>query len=316
MTTQSETLIEISPSRISKNPSNPRRYFNDERLDQLRTSIQEVGILVPVIVYDDPDVEGNYVLMDGERRWICSRDLGLDALPANIIQVPSQLQNLLQMFNIHNVREDWPLISVALSLRDVINISGENRESRLAELTGLTRATVRRAKRLLSIPPIELDLIQAEAHLDRSLQIHREDLYLEIEAADSVMRSELPEIAEEFSRDYVIRQFAMKREVGSLPAVTDFRNVGKLIKAADDELVDRDVVLEATRRLIQDPELSPSSVFEELAAVAYLRQATQRKISLLLSDLSELGTALLSPGLVEQLSELRSVIDELLGRTS
>ena len=92
---------------------------------------KEVGILVPLIVYRSADNE-RYVLMDGERRWRCSIDLGLTAVPANIIETPSRLDNLLRMFNIHNVREDWPLISVALSLQTVIEESNEDRESRLA----------------------------------------------------------------------------------------------------------------------------------------------------------------------------------------
>jgi ParB family transcriptional regulator, chromosome partitioning protein len=166
MANSSSTLLEIDPSQLQKNPNNPRRYFNDDRLDLLRTSIQEVGVLVPLIVYRNPEDDDRYVLMDGERRWISAVDLGLDTVPANVIPAPSELDNLLRMFNIHAVREDWPLISVALSLREVMEISKETRESRLAEMTGLTRSTVRRAKRLLTLPDEELRLIQAEAHLD------------------------------------------------------------------------------------------------------------------------------------------------------
>ena len=63
-------LTEIDPELIEPNPRNPRRYFNEERLDLLRTSIQEVGILVPLIAYRRTVGDGDrYVLMDGERRW-------------------------------------------------------------------------------------------------------------------------------------------------------------------------------------------------------------------------------------------------------
>lgn len=310
----SGTLAELDPEQIEPNPNNPRRYFNEERLDLLRTSIQEVGILVPLIVYRKTGTDDDYVLMDGERRWRCSLDLGLGSVPVNIIDAPSPLENLLRMFNIHNVREDWPLISVALSLRDVVEISGESGEKRLAEMTGLTRATVRRAKRLLSIPQRELELIQNEAHLERSKQVHREDLYLEIEAAESVLRSELPELEEEFTRDDVIRQFAKKAELGSLRAVTDFRYVGRLVKAGDEGLVRRSDILDATRLLINDPTLSPRVVFEDVAAFAYRQQTIQRKAELLTGDLSDLLDAPpLSPPLIQRLYELRDLIERLLG---
>jgi len=307
-------LADVDPDQIEKNPNNPRRFFNEERLDLLRTSIQEVGVLVPVILYQKPGGTDRYVLMDGERRWRCAKDLALPTLPANVIDVPSPLENLLRMFNIHNVREDWPLISVASSLQEVISLSNETGEKRLSELTGLTRATVRRAKRLLSIPSAELELVREEAHLDRSKQVHREDLYLEIEQAESVLRSGLPEISQEFTRDQVIRQFAAKAEAGSLRAVTDFRDVGKLVQAVDTQLVDRPAVVEAARRLVTDVNVSPKTIFEDVAASAYRQHTLHRKAELLWTDLEELEAAgrPLSEDLGAQLSALRDVIDRLL----
>jgi ParB family chromosome partitioning protein len=314
---EESTQALIDPEAIEKNPSNPRRYFNEERLDQLRTSIQEVGILVPLIVYQPDPAVGHYVLMDGERRWRSAIDLGMSEVPVNIISVPTPLDNMLRMFNIHNVREDWPLISVTLSLREVMDASGETRETRLAEMTGLTRSTVRRARRLLTLPEAELDLIQGEAHLDRTKQVHREDLYLEIQAAESVMRKELPELSREFDKPTVIRQFARKAESGNLPAVTDFRFVSKLVKAADDEVVNRSAVVDAARRLITDEEAAPRAVFDSVAADAYKQQALQRKADVLEADLAGLvGGLRVSTGLRERLTSLRVAIDRILDGAS
>ena len=296
------------------NPLNPRRYFNEERLDLLRTSIQEVGILVPLIVYKTEPDSGRYVLMDGERRWRCSLDLGLPEVPVNVIESPDPLDNLLRMFNIHNVREDWPLIAVALSLRLVIDESGENRESRLAEMTGLTRSTVRRAKRILTLPDYELELIQNEAHLDRSKQVHREDLYLEIESAVSVIRNELPGIAEDYPRARMIRQFAAKAEEGTLVAVTDFRYVGRLLKAGKNGFADSNAVEDAVRSLVEHVYLSPKDVFDEVAAAGYAQHAVDRRAEILIIELEKLVDTPLSSTLRERLFQLEGLIRDLLGR--
>ena len=306
------TVDQLDPELLAKNPNNPRRFFNEERLDSLKTSIQEVGILVPLIVYRNPKDATRYILMDGERRWRCALDLAFDDVPVNIIGVPTPLDNLLRMFNIHNVRDDWPLISVALSLREVMSLSGESGEKRLSELTGLTRATVRRAKRVLTLPEPEIELIRNEAHLDRHLQVHREDLYLEIEAADSVLRSALPELTSEFTRDEVIRKFAAKSERQALNAVTDFRYVGRLAKAIDDDVVDREAVLRAARELIEDETLSPKTVFEDVAAIGYKQQTVQRKVELLSAELTDLPDAPLSQALASRLMQLRDLLDRLL----
>src|SRR5688500_5702135 len=100
MTLEPGTLTTVSPTQITRNPNNPHRFFNDERLDLLRTSIQEVGVLVPLIVYKEPGVSNLYVLMDGERRWLSSSELGLSSVPVNVIDAPTPLDNLLRMFNI------------------------------------------------------------------------------------------------------------------------------------------------------------------------------------------------------------------------
>lgn len=304
---------EVDPGRIRPNPNNPRRYFNEERLDLLRTSIQEVGILVPLIVYADPERPGEYVLMDGERRWRCSVDLGLEKVPTNVIPVPDPLDNLLRMFNIHNVREDWPLISVALSLREVMKISGEAGEKRLSEMTGVTRSSVRRARRLLSLPEGEIDLIRDEAHLDRALQVHREDLYLEIEAAESVLRSAVPTFASKHTRPEVIRAFAAKAEAGTLRAVTDFRLLARLSKAIENNAANGELIYYALDELVTDVNVTPQEVFDNFAAEGYRQQTLLKKAEVLTGELVGIeDRGLLSPALVSELRTLHSLLSEIL----
>lgn len=305
---------EVDPSSIKPNPNNPRRYFNEERLDLLRTSIQEVGILVPLIVYEDPETTNRYVLMDGERRWRCSMDLGLEQVPVNVIPTPDKLDNLLRMFNIHNVREDWPLISVALSLRDVMMESGESGEKRLSELTGVTRSSIRRAKRLLSLPEQEIDLIRNEAHLDRASQVHREDLYLEIEAAESVLRKAAPSFAARHTRAEIIRAFAAKAESKTLRAVTDFRLLAKLSKALETDMVENDMIDYALDELVNDVSVTPQEVYENFAAHGYRQQTLARKTELLVSDLRVvIEDGEMSSNLVDELRVLHDLIEQIIG---
>ena len=98
------TVTAVDPEHVKANPRNPRRYFNEQSLDELRSSIQKVGILVPLIVYEDPDQPGTFVLLDGERRLRCALDLALASVPVNTIPPPDDLDNILRMFNIHSVR--------------------------------------------------------------------------------------------------------------------------------------------------------------------------------------------------------------------
>lgn len=152
---ENKTLQQIKVKDISPNPHNPRLIFDSVELEELKTSILKVGILVPLTVYENTKdhPKTKYILLDGERRWRCALELGLDDIPANIIDEPTDTaQNLLFMFNIHHFRKEWPLFPTALKLEVLIEELGTNQERTLSELTGLTRSTITRCKVLLWYP--------------------------------------------------------------------------------------------------------------------------------------------------------------------
>jgi len=109
-------------------------------------------------VYQERRTE-KYYIVDGERRWRCAQNIETDVkdprnvpIPANVVDPPTNVANLLWMFNIHNLREQWELMPTALSLKVLINELKEDDEDKLAKLTQLSGPHVRRCKILLSYP--------------------------------------------------------------------------------------------------------------------------------------------------------------------
>src|ERR1700686_5786614 len=90
----------IQTRQLHANPHNPRMLFDKAPLDTLRRSIEKVGILVPLTVYWSKS-QRNWVILDGQRRWMCAQDLGLKTVPANQVAEPSLVQNIVTMFQIH-----------------------------------------------------------------------------------------------------------------------------------------------------------------------------------------------------------------------
>src|SRR5262249_39347385 len=116
------TYKEFSYQDLKPNPLNPRRLFDREPLDVLKNSIRQNGILVPLTVYQAKN--GRHYIIDGERRWRCAEEIETDpnrptpvVIPANVVDPPKKVANILQMFNIHNLREQWELMPTALSLK-------------------------------------------------------------------------------------------------------------------------------------------------------------------------------------------------------
>ena len=150
ITASDAILEEIDVARIHPNPDNPRTHFRQGELDKLLDSIREYGVQVPISVYRDGK---KYILIDGERRWKCSLKLGKKRIPALVQPKPTPLQNLLLMYNIHALREQWDLLTIALKLPIIIDMVTADRGTRpnereLAALTGLTRAAVEVLKKL------------------------------------------------------------------------------------------------------------------------------------------------------------------------
>ncbi len=144
-------LAYINPDKIIPNPENPRKKmgFDDKRMNELISSINDLGILVPLIAYFDKENQ-NYVLLDGERRWRCAKKLNLPNVPVNLIEKLSRLQNILEMFNIHNVRIEWGAMETAWKLERIMEESGKTKDSELSKLTSLKLNEIRKLKTLLS----------------------------------------------------------------------------------------------------------------------------------------------------------------------
>jgi ParB/RepB/Spo0J family partition protein len=86
----------VPTSSLRPNPHNPRMLFDKVPLKTLEESIKKVGVLVPLTVYM-ADGSDQYTILDGQRRWICARNLGLPEVPINEVAEPSVAQNIVTM---------------------------------------------------------------------------------------------------------------------------------------------------------------------------------------------------------------------------
>src|SRR5438132_8043376 len=86
----------IPTSQLFPNPHNPRALFDKLPMESLRDSIKRLGILVPLTVYWE-SAKNRYVILDGQRRWMCAQDVGLRKVPVNQVAEPDLVQNIVTM---------------------------------------------------------------------------------------------------------------------------------------------------------------------------------------------------------------------------
>ena len=182
---ENSELRQIPVNAIVRNPDNPRILFRQGELEQLLESIRLYGVQVPISVYRQGQ---KFVLIDGERRWKCALKLNKKTIPALIQDKPTPLTNLLLMFNIHALREQWDLFTIAMKLPKVIallesKLGTKANERQIANETGLARSVIRRSKLLIDLPNQYKDMILSELNKPKSKQKLTEDLFIELERA-------------------------------------------------------------------------------------------------------------------------------------
>ena len=214
----------IATRELFPNPHNPRTLFDKEPLDILRTSIEKVGILVPLTVYFDSHKQ-RYVILDGQRRWMCAKYLTLATVPVNEVAEPTLIQNIVTMFQIHKLREDWELMPTALKLELLMKELNERNNKKLAALTGLDQAVVQRCKKLLDYPKKYQDMMLDGDPAKRV----KADLFIELYA---VRNDTLVNSFEWYTKDKFTKAMLQRYQAGGLNAVTDFRLIKQHINNA------------------------------------------------------------------------------------
>lgn len=157
----SSAINEIDIDKISPNPDQPRRNFDQESLEELAASIRELGIVQPLSLRLADD--GRYQIIAGERRWRAARLAGLLSVPAYVRTASDS--EVTEMALIENIqREDLNAIEVALAFNKLIETYKLTQE-RLSERIGKKRATIANHLRLLRLPA-EIQLGLRDRKLD------------------------------------------------------------------------------------------------------------------------------------------------------
>ena len=216
----------VPTKTLHPNPYNPRMLFDKLPLDTLRESIKRVGILVPLTIYRESKTN-RYVILDGQRRWICAKAIGLPNVPVNQVAEPTLVQNVVTMFQIHKLREDWELMPTALKVELLMNEIGDRNNARLAELTGLDEAMIVRCKKLISYDKPFQDMM-LDPDPDKRI---KSDFFIELYP---VIHDRDVSAFDWFSRNKFVRRMLSKylTEPRTIKAVTDFRLIKQHITNA------------------------------------------------------------------------------------
>ena len=314
----SRSLKHLDPNRIDSNPENPRLIFRQDEMENLLVSIDTHGIQVPLTVYQEGD---HYCLIDGERRWRCALKLNLRKVPALIQEKPTELQNLLLMYNIHALREQWDYYTIASKLTRVILLfeveyGREPNEIDLSKQTGLTRGQIRRCRLLLDLPEKFKQMLLEELERPKSQQKISEDFFIEMERSLKTVTKRFPEYTKDIDRirDTLVNKFRQ----GKIQAVTDFRQLSKIATAIDNLGIAQTTARESLDRVFDaNSETGIRKAYEDTVEFEYDEQKASQRIQSLtvfLDDIISSGQqGDLDEDFLEEIRKLYSRLKKLLG---
>lgn len=153
-------LASLAISSIEPLPGQPRKYFDEQALDELAASISARGVIQPVIVSALPG--GRYRLVAGERRWRAAQKAKLREIPALIREFDqAEIMALALIENIQ--REDLNPVEEARAYRQLAEGTGGAEgltQAEIAKLVDKSRSHVANLQRLLALPEAVLDMVE------------------------------------------------------------------------------------------------------------------------------------------------------------
>ncbi len=147
---KSNKVVDISIEQIEMNPYQPRKHFDQARLQELANSIDEIGLLQPIIVRKHSDKPGKYELVAGERRLRAAKLTSMNTIPALVKDYDEY--EIAQAAIIENVqREDLNPIEEAVAYDKVLYKFGMT-QTELAKKVGKSQSTIANKLRILRLP--------------------------------------------------------------------------------------------------------------------------------------------------------------------
>ncbi len=244
-------VLYLGINKIIPNPDQPRKYFDDESLQELSMSIKEYGVLQPITVRY---LRGNYVLIAGERRLRASKIAGLKYVPTIIINLDDEKSAVLAL--IENLqRQDLNYIEEAFGYYKLLkeyNITQEN----LAQKIGKNQSTIANKLRLLKLSDnVKIFLLQndlTERHGRAVLKIDNEEHQLII--LNKVVKNDLnvkktEDLVERFleknqNTEKKKNQYKIKRIIKDIRIFTN--TINQAVDIMKESGVDTDYVINET----------------------------------------------------------------------
>jgi ParB family transcriptional regulator, chromosome partitioning protein len=155
---ETNELNRVSISDLSRNPYQPREFFNETKLEELTNSIRKNGIIQPIAVRPKKSEPGKYEIIAGERRWLAAQKAGLHEIPVTVLDLTDV--ESLEVAIVENIqRADLNSIEEAKGYKRLFEEFKYDHES-ISKLMSKSRSHISNTLRLLTLPEDVINMLE------------------------------------------------------------------------------------------------------------------------------------------------------------
>ena len=206
-----ETKVEKDTNKLLigeliPNKFQPRKIFDEESLKDLTRSIEERGIIQPIIVRKSVDDKSKYEIIAGERRWLAAQKAGLHQVPVVITEADDL--KALEFAIIENVqRNDLNAIEEARGYQRLVNDFSYDQE-KVAQFIGKSRSHIANYLRLLGLSEGVMNLIE-----NKKLSVGHAKILVGLENADFVANKIIEKNLSVRQSENFVKIFKIKKQL-------------------------------------------------------------------------------------------------------
>ena len=265
------SLKTIEVSKIEPNPNNPRGPWvraNDDQFNYLKRSIREFGLIVPLVVQELKGAKKKYRLVDGERRYLALKELGIKDTPAHVILDEidkDEVKNI--MFHIHTNRVQWDacqqckaLEPLYKQLKDKFKEDENKIAIELVKRTGTNKRTIND----------RLNFLRWPVNIKNMVYDDRSDLYWTIaEIEGGIIKpaeKNFPNYFKIVKKDEVRKLLLKKYIDGIVRAATEVRKARYIVRTPKENIEQHKYASTIFDKLVKEVEYTFEEAQEEFLA--------------------------------------------------
>ena len=218
-TNDENNILEINLNKLEANPHQPRIDINMHSLNELISSIEQNGLMQPIVVTEEKN-GGLHTIVAGHRRYEAFKIMGKDKIKAIVLKDISEKDLAILSLTENLMRENLHPIENAIAIKNILDNDIVESQNKLAEYVGLSKGYVSKLMNILKLPSSIINIIKKDNYKDINVLILINKLKDEKEMLEAY--NAIKELSRSEAEKYLKNKYFSTKK--TIPSLIDIKN--------------------------------------------------------------------------------------------